>query len=154
MSRARGYILVETLTAMAVLSITAAAVQQGVYTAVQARGLAQDYTTAQLLMERIVSTADLEPRLAAGDVHEGTFPPPEDRFAYTWGVEAVDVPMPSLPMEIPPEQRAGLESGFLGYMGRLRVEIRWTRGGQPVSVAGETLIAPERLWFDPLASPP
>lgn len=154
MSGARGYILVETLTAMAVLSITAATVQQAVYTAVQARGLARDYTTAQFLMDRMVAEAELEPRLAAGDTHSGTFDAPDDRFAYTWTVEQAEVPMPPLPPGLSAQQRAGLTSSFLRYMGRIRVEIRWHRGGQPFSVTGATLIAPERLWVAPGAPGP
>lgn len=154
MRRTRGYILVETLTAMAVLSVTAAVVQQSVYTAVQARGLAQDFTTAQFLMEGMVARAALEPSIAAGEVHTGDFPPPHARFAYSWTVERVSVASPSLPPELNPEFRAGVEAGFVAAMGRLRVEIRWFRGGQPFSVMGITLIAPERLWRDPQAGPP
>ena len=154
MRRARGYILVETLTAMAVLSVTAAVVQQGVYTAVQARGLSQDYTTAQFLMEGIVATAALEPWLAAGDTHAGAFAAPNERFSHVWSVERVTVPMPPLPPGFSPEQRAGFASSFQDSMGRLRVEIQWSRGGQPFSVTGTTLIAPERLWRDPIAGTP
>lgn len=149
MKRARGYILVETITAMAVLSVTAVTVQQGVYVAVQARGLSQDYTTAQFLMEQIVAAADLEPWLAPGDVHAGTFTAPNDRFSYTWIVDKVAVPLPPIPPEIAGERRAAFEAALEQFMGRLRVEIRWSRGGQPFTVEGKTLVAPGRLWRDP-----
>lgn len=148
MTRARGYILVETLTAMAVLSITAVTVQQAEYTAVQARGLSQDYTTAQFLMEGIVGMVDLEPRVAVGDIHSGVFPVPNDRFEYTWSVEKADVPLPPAAPTVTPAERAALAGNYLDYMGRLRVEIRWSRGGQPFAVAGETLLSPERVWFE------
>jgi len=154
MNRVRGYILVETLTAMAVLSVTAAVVQQGVYTAVQARGLSQDYTTAQLLMEQLVATADLEPWLATGESHHGEFDEPNARFSYAWSVEKVAVPMPALPPELSAEQRAGFEATLRQHMGRLRVEIRWSRGGQDFDVTGETLVAPGRLWRDPRETGP
>lgn len=149
MTRARGYILVETITAMAVLSVSAVAVQQAVLTAVQARGLSQDYTTAQFLMEELAATAELEPRLASGDTRSGTFNAPHERFAYTLTVEKVAVPMPALPQGLTPEQRAVLAQAHLGYMGRLTVEIQWYRGGQPFSASGATLIAPGRLWLPP-----
>lgn len=149
MTRRKGYVLVETLTAMAVLSITAVTVQQGVYTAVQARGLSQDYTTAQFLMDEIIAAVDLEPRVASDDPKTGTFPAPHDRFEYTWSVAKVAVATPLLPAALSPEERATLLSDYVGYMGRLNIEIRWYRGGQPFAVTGETLIAPERVWPPP-----
>lgn len=149
MNPVRGYILVETIVAMAVLSVSAAAVQQAVYTAVQARGLSQDYTTAQWLLEDLAASASLEPRLADGDVLTGTFPAPYDRFEFTRTVEKVKIPLPPLPAGLTPEQVAALEASYQDYLGRVRIEIRWFRGGQPFSIVGETLIAPGRLWLDP-----
>ncbi len=154
MNRLRGYILVEAVTAMAVLSITAVAVQRSVHTAVLARGLAQDYTTAQFLLDRLAADQSLQPRIAAGEIHEGIFPPPHDRFSYRWSLENVDIPMPEPPLGLAPEQRAALISGLLSYMGKLRIEVTWTRGGEPFSADGETLLSPDRVWVDPQAPAP
>ena len=154
MRRARGYILVEALTAMAVLSITALTVQRAVHTAVLARGLAQDYTTAQFLLERIAADQSLQPRIAVGEEHTGTFPPPHDRFSYRWSLEKVETTMPELPPGLAPAQRTALSSGLLTHMGKLHVEVSWNRGGEPFSADGETLLSPDRIWIDPQASPP
>ncbi|MBL7646782.1 MAG: hypothetical protein JNK74_11390 [Candidatus Hydrogenedentes bacterium] len=154
MRRTRGYILVEAVTAMAVLSITALTVQRAVHTAVLARGLAQDYTTAQFLLERIAADQSLQPRIAVGEEHVGAFPTPHDRFSYRWSLEKVDVPIPELPPGLAPAQRTALSSGLLTHMGRLRIEVHWNRGGEPFSAIGETLLGPDRIWIDPQASPP
>lgn len=146
MKRPRGYILVEAVTAMAVLSITALTVQRAVHTAVLARGLSQDYTIAQFLLERLAADRALEPRIAAGDVQSGTFPPPDDRFDYTWSLEAIEISPPELPPGVAPEQREALAKGLLARMGKLRMEVSWTRGGEPFSAVAETLISPERTW--------
>lgn len=145
MKRLRGYILVEAVTAMAVLSITAVTVQRAVHTAVLARGLSQDYTTAQFLLERLAADRALAPRIAAGEVHSGTFPPPDDRFDYTWSLEAMEITLPELP-PLAPEQREALKTGLLTHMGKLRMEVHWTRGGEPFSAVAETLVSPERTW--------
>lgn len=154
MNRLRGYILVEAVTAMAVLSITAVTVQRAVHTAVLARGLSQDYTTGQFLLERIAADCALEPRIAAGEEHAGAFPPPHERFNYTWTLEKVDLPLPEVPAGLAQEQREALDSELLAYMGKLRIEIGWKRGGEPFSVVAETLLSPERTWLDPLEPPP
>lgn len=145
MKRLRGYILVETVTALAVLSITAVTVQRAVHTAVLARGLSQDYTTAQFLLERFAADRALEPRIAAGEVHSDTFPPPHERFAYTWSLEDIAIPPPALP-PLAPEQHEALNQALLTRMGKLRMEVTWTRGGEPFSAVAETLVSPERTW--------
>lgn len=145
----RGYILVETVTAMAVLSITAAAVQQALYTAIQARGLARDYTVARILLDQLAAEVDLAPRLADGATESGVFEPPFDRFEYAWYVEQAPLEPPDLPPGPDPAQRAALEAAMKQPMGRVRFEIRWTRAGEPISVSAATLIAPGRLWTDP-----
>ncbi len=154
MNRLRGYILVEAVTAMAVLSITAVAVQRAVHTAILARGLAQDYTTAQFLLERLAADQSLQPRIAAGETHEGVFPPPHERFSYRWSLEKVDIPMPEPASGLAPERRAALNSGLLAYMGKLHIEVTWNRGGEPFSADGETLLSPDRIWVDPQAPAP
>lgn len=154
MSRSRGYILVEAVTAMAILSIAAVTVQRAVHTAVLARGLARDYTTAQFLLERINADCALEPRIAAGEAHAGTFPPPDERFSYRWVLEKVDLPLPNLPSGLPPEQAAELASKVVDHMGELHIEVAWTRGGEPFSIAAETLLSPERTWIGTLGPRP
>ncbi len=152
--RRYGYILVETITAMAILSITAVTVQRAIQVSIHARGLAQDYTTAQFLLENTVAEQTLQPRIAIGAGASGVFPPPHERFHYAWKMTRVDIPLPAMPPGLPPEQIAAAEQAFLNYMGKLRVEISWSRGGQPVTIVGETLLSPDQAWRNPLEVAP
>ncbi len=146
--RHRGYILIETLTAMAILSITALTVQRAIQVAIQARGLAQDYTTAQFLLENLVADQTLQPRIAIGTVDSGTFPPPNERFQYAWSLDEVAVPLPALDVQMSVARDETVEQRFLNYMGKLQVEISWSRGGQALNIAGETLLSPDQAWRD------
>jgi type II secretory pathway pseudopilin PulG len=151
--RRGGYILVEAVVAMAVLSITAVSVQRAVQTAIVARGLAQDYTTAQFLLEGIAADRALEPRIVSGEVHSDTFPPPHERFSYSWGLEKVEIPLPQVSSKSTVVS-APLPSGIPTCLGKLHIEIAWTRGGEPFSVVAETLVSPERIWIAPRETPP
>ena len=150
----RGYILVETITAMAILSLAAVTVQRAVQVSIQARGLAQDYSVAQLLLEQIVADQRLQPRIALGANEQGSFPAPYERFQYSWTLSEVAIPLPPLPPEIPPERIDAVRQDFRDYMGRLQVEIDWSRAGQPFSVMGETLFGPDQAWRPPVESLP
>lgn len=154
MSGSRGYILVEAVTAMAVLSIAAVTVQQAVHTAVLARGLSQDFTVAQCLLERIASDCAMQPRIAVGEEHAGTFESPQERFSYRWLMNQIQLPTPELPSDLNTEQRAALTSNLVGHMGKLHIEIHWSRGGEPFSVSAETLVGPDRIWVAPGESAP
>jgi hypothetical protein len=146
--RRRGYILVETVTAMAILSISAVTVQRALQVAIHARGLAQDYTTAQILMDNLVAERSLQPRIAVGAQSAGQFPPPHDRFHFSWRFDEVNIPLPTLPSHLPPERAAAMEQAFLSHMGKLRVDINWSRAGEPVRITAETLFSPEQAWRD------
>ena len=145
-TRRRGYILVETITAMAILSVTAITVQRALHVAVEARGLARDYSTAQFLLDNLVAEKRLQPRLRAGDGDSGTFPPPNERFQYRWRLEEVSLPLPELPAHYTAEQITATQTSFLGHMGRLEVTITWTRAGEPNQIVAETLLSPDQVW--------
>lgn len=150
MRGARGYILVETLVALTVLSITAMGIQRAVSQAVLTRGLALDYTTVQLLGENLIATLDLEYFQLHEMKKEEVFPAPYERFRYALEVSRVSVPRPELPGSIPPEQRVQLEKRYHGEMPKVRLEIFWTRSGLEYSRVFETLLGTERLWLPPL----
>lgn len=146
--RRGGYILFETVVAMAVLSLSMVAIHSAIRQAVLTRGQAQDYTTARFLLEKVTAEKELQPELAEGK-EEGDFEGELSRFSYKWEISKVEVPMPPIPPDIPEEQRKSLEKMFKGYMGKLSVRISWTRAGQPFEVLGETLFKPEKLWLPP-----
>jgi hypothetical protein len=145
----RGYILVETLVALSILSISAMGLQRAISQATLTRGLAQDYTTAQLLAENLISNLMVENLMLQEMKESGVFPAPNERFRYELEVSKTEVPRPELPSRIPADTRQALEKRYQGWMPKLRLEIRWTRAGMEQSRVFETLYGPERLWVPP-----
>ena len=92
-SRRRGYILVETIVAMALLSAGMVAIQGGLRQAVLVRGQARDYTQARFLMDGLIADLSLQPEHVQGS-KSGRFSGEYDRFSYTWTISRVDVPVP------------------------------------------------------------
>jgi hypothetical protein len=147
--RRRGYILVETLVALTVLSISAMGIQRVVSQATLLRGLAQDYGAVQLLADNMLSQLDLKYLLLHETSESGDFPAPYDRYRYTLDITRVDVPRPELPSSIEPERREELEKRYHGDMPKIRLEIFWERSNSEYSRVFETLLGPERLWLPP-----
>lgn len=154
MNRSGGYILLEALTALAVLSVSALAIHRATDTAILARAIARDYGEARLLLEGIEAECALQPRLSTGAWNEGAFLPPQDRFTWRWRVDPVELPPPDWPVTLDPAQRATLERGLQRHLGRLRIEIRWTRRGEPYQVDAETLLSAGRIWPPPESAAP
>lgn len=143
--RARqGYLLVECIVSMALLSISMVFIHAGVQQAIIARGQAQDYTTARFVLERVTADIELQPRIVESQ-GEGTYTE-DPRFSYTWEISRATVPRPALPADLEEVQRQALERYFTGYMPKLKVVVRWNRAGYAFEAVGETLFGPEKLW--------
>lgn len=145
----RGYILIETLVALTVLSVSAFTLQRAISQAAILQGLSEDYTTVQFLMENTISRMLLENILLHEMTESGVYPEPYERFAYTIEVSQVPVPRPELPSSIEPFERERLRRRYKDEIPKLRIEITWMRGGQLNTRVGETLLGPERLWISP-----
>lgn len=149
MRRRAGYILVETVVAMGVLSISMLIIHQDIRQAIMTRGQAQDFTTARFLLEKVFAE-HMEQSLLREESDSGRFPPPHQRFAYEWTISKVEMPMPELPQDLPGENDEArlekLREMYKGYMGKLRIHILWTRSGQEREAIVETLFPPEKLW--------
>lgn len=145
MRRSKGYIFVETVIAMGVLSISTLVIQGGLRQAILTRGQAQDYTTARFLMEKVAGKQALLFQQPEGQ-GSGAFDPPFNRFAYEWKLERMEVPRPDLPATLDPMQRQMFEENFVDYMGKLTVRIIWHRAGLDFESVGETLLRPELIW--------
>jgi hypothetical protein len=145
---ARGYIFVETLVAMAVLSISAVAIQESIRQAILARAQAMDYTTARFLLEKVFADRMLvfEQPEGKGD---GVFDPPFERFSYSWEVRRVEIPAPELPPMLTPEETKHFKDAYVKYIGRLGVKISWSRAGTPFTAAAETLLRKDLVWMPP-----
>lgn len=148
-ARGRGYILIETLVALTVLSISAFTLQRVIGQAALMQALSHDYTTVQHLMENTIARMLLENMMLEEKTESGAFPAPYDRFAYTVEVSRITVPRPELPSSIDPREREQLESRYRDQIPKLRLEITWTRGGFEYSRAAETLLTGSQLWLPP-----
>lgn len=145
-SRRAGYIFVETLVAMGILSVSGIVIQDALRQAIYARAQAQDYTTARFLLEKVAGEEALKFQRPEGS-GQGRFPPPYERFSYHWALRRVDVPRPQLPPYLEPHERELFEENFVDYMGLLTVRLNWTRGGAEFEALGETLLRPGLLWL-------
>ena len=147
-----GSVLLETIAAMALLSISMMGIHLAFRQALMNHALAQDYATARQLLLRITSDRELQPELLE-EGNSGVFESPFERFSYEYDVTRVDMPplvFHSRMMQ--PDMRnvrEALERRYVKYMGNLRVRITWTRAGNAFSIEGETLLAPKVLWLPP-----
>ncbi len=144
--RSAGYIFVETVVAMGVLSLSILVIQGALRQAILTRAQAQDYTTARFLLEQVAGEQALLFQQPEGS-GSGQFPPPYDAYAYEWKIERVDIPLPERAANLPPEARAQFEENFLDYMGMLTVRVTWKRGGAEFEARGETLLRPDLIWL-------
>lgn len=141
-----GYIFVETIVAMGVLSISTLVIQDALRQAILTRRQAQDFTTVRFLLEQLAGEQALLFQQPEGS-GSGNFPEPYEHYAYEWKIEKVDVPLPEFPPGAPPEVRAIFEEHYVDYMGKLTVRITWSRGGMEREALGETLLRPALLWL-------
>ncbi len=145
---AAGYLLVETLVSMAVLSVSMLAIHGALRNGIRVHGEAQDYTTVRFLMGQIAAEHELQPELVEGE-ETGEFPGDHSRFTYEWKVTKQSVPKPTLPPDISAAQRAWFDKSFKEHIGKLYIKITWSRGGMPLEAIGETLLRPDQLWLPP-----
>lgn len=148
MKRRAGYILVETIVSLGLLSVGMIVIQSAIRQAILTRGQAEDYTRARFLLEQIVSEKLIQPELMESK-GQGEFKENLSRFSYEWEIGKAEIPRPVIPPTIPPEQRKQLEKEFKGWMGKLHVRISWSRAGIPFEISGDTLFKPEQLWQPP-----
>jgi len=144
----RGYIFVETLVAMAILSISTVVIQESIRQAILARAQAMDYTTARFLVEKVLADRMLVFEQPEGE-GKGTFDPPFERFAYSWEVKRVEVPMPELPPTMLPEDIKYFQDNYVKYIGKLGVTVTWSRAGVPFTATAETLLRSGMVWMPP-----
>lgn len=141
----RGWILVETLVALVVLSVGILAANRALGESLFTRAMAQDYTQARFFLERVMSELELQPKLAENSEGKGDFGKDYPSFSYRWEVTRADIPVPRIPPEILIKFPDGIKLP-VPYLGKIRVTVFWTRRGQTYSRSVETLISPERLY--------
>lgn len=144
--RQAGYIFVETVVAMGVLSASAIVIQSALRQGMLTRRQAQDYTIARFLLQQIAGEQALLFQQPEGS-GSGIFDPPYEDYHYEWKLEKVEVPRPEGVNSLPPPLQEEFEERFVDYMGKLTVRITWKRGGADMEALGETLLRPDLLWL-------
>lgn len=145
---ARGYILVEAMVAMGLLSLGMLSINAGLRQAVLVRGETEDLSVVRFMLEEIMTDLEMQPELEESS-GSGRFPGELSRFQYEWEISRVSIPRPTLPAEASEADIARFDNQFKDYIGRVTVVIRWTRAGNEYEVFGETLLRPEQLWTPP-----
>ncbi|HRI89633.1 MAG TPA: hypothetical protein PK869_15275 [Candidatus Hydrogenedentes bacterium] len=142
--RKDGWVLMETVVAMVLLSVGLLAINRAMRESIATRALARDYTVARFLLEEKMGELEIQTVHQDGASSAGDFGDDHPRFTYSWNVSRVDMPTPEVPPELQP---------FLvdvpelpePYLGRISVTISWTRAGRDFSTTAETLVSSARL---------
>jgi len=139
-----GYILLEAIMAMMLLSLGMVAIQASMRQAVITRGDAIDYTAARFLLDEIMGRYELQPLLAEG-ANSGVFEAPYSRFKWQAKVTKIPIPMPPIPPTLPPEVAAKLKLAA-DYMAKIEVTVTWQRNARPFKETAETVWIPQKLF--------
>lgn len=143
--------MLETVAALAILSLGVVAIHGALRQAVLARATAQDYTRARFLLEDMVARLELEPFLMEG-THFGSFGGSYSRFHYACTVSKLILPAPVIPPEL--LARPGFEIELpVPYLGKIHATVSWTRAGRSYEETVETLFNPDRLYVPEEALP-
>lgn len=137
-----GWILIETLVALTVLSIAGVALNRALFQAQVTRAQARDYTQARFMLERLISELEMQPVLVAG-TESGDFGDAHPVFTWTRTAERIKTPPPATAVpfsQLPP----GASLPVLA-LGKLTATVHWTRNGRPFDESVTTLIPAQRI---------
>lgn len=140
----RGYILVEAVMAMMVLSVSMVTLQAGLRQGIFVRGQARDYTEARFLLDNIIAKLNLQPQLVESS-SSGNYM--GEKYHWEWQVSKIDLPVPPMPASAPVDMEP--KPLPVTYIAKVRIKITWSRWGRDFEEQAETLWAPERLWQPP-----
>jgi len=153
LKRTAGYILIEAMMAMALLSIGMLTIHGAIRQTIIVRGQARDYTQARLLIEDILARIEIQakgpnqPQLMESS-DSGRFKGDLSRFSWKWTISKIDVPLPPMPPDTPPEIAEAFEL-TVSYVTKVDVTVSWKRSGRRFKETFETLLPPETLWLPP-----
>ena len=146
-NQTRGYILIEAVMSMVLLSLGLVAIQGAIRQTIVVRGQARDYTQARFLLEETLARLETQPQHVEGS-QSGNFEGDFSRFAWEWKISKIDVPLPPFPPDITPEEIAVFKLN-VSYVAKVEVTLSWTRSGRSYKETFETLWPPEKLWVPP-----
>lgn len=146
-TRSGGYILLEAVVSMALLSVSVIGINGALRQAILVKGEAQDYTQARFILEQQIAKVELQPKLNECE-NSGTFAGEKARFRWRYKVSKIKLPEPELPPDIPPQRLQQLKLSA-PYMAKIEATVTWSRGGIKHEETIETLWFPEKLWTPP-----
>lgn len=144
-----GYILLETIVAVIILSLSIVGIQSAMQQTLQMRGRSEDLTHARFLLEKTLAEIALRPRVEESSV--GNYMPlfeladPEDysRFHISYDIQRVPI---NAAYDIPNLSPDLCVNKY--FMVRIHVEVTWTRGETEYTEHMETLLDAKRLFLD------
>jgi hypothetical protein len=149
----RGYILVEAVISLGLLSVAMGLIHSSVRETLIVRGMSRDYTQARFLLEQVVAEVQLQP-VFIEEEKEGRFDGEFSRFRWKWKMSKIDIPPPPPPPPPPDGRiRPPREKEFelpIPKLAKLVVSIHWTQAGRDFEETVETMYSPNRLWTPPV----
>lgn len=150
--RRGGYILIEAVVSLGLLSVSVVAIQGSLRQAVLVKGEAQDYTMARFILEEQIAKVEQQRQLTEIS-NSGRGKGDLSRFRWTYKITKIPLPEPNIPPHIPPEKLHLLELNA-PYMAKIEATVAWTRAGVEHEEKLETLWIPEKLWTPPRSPRP
>ncbi|MDX9972471.1 MAG: hypothetical protein RBU21_05695 [FCB group bacterium] len=146
MRRRHGYILVEAVAAIAVLSLGIVGVQEAMRQSILTRAQARDLTQARFLLEELVGQLQLRPQLAEGG-RKGDYGENYPRFRWEYKVSRIQLPEADQPVpnEIGPDGKPLMLELPVKFMVAIDVTITWTQRGNEYKRSTRTLCQPEKM---------
>ena len=150
----RGYILVETIVAMAVLSIGMLTIHNALEQAAITHAQARDMTQARFLLDEKMGEYRLRPLLDEGS-EEGDFGSDNPRFHWRAAIAKVMLPSPPAPPVDPRTGAPGLAVKLPeSFLVKLTVTVAWTTARRPFEESLQTLLPSTRLRKAPVIAAP
>ena len=151
-----GYVLIEVVVSLVVFSIGAVSIMRTFSSAAQARGLAQDFTIAGFLCQKVMSESRAAQGLTEG-TETGSFGEEYPKFRWTRTVKLVVIELPPVPKGQREAERRRVSRRWGTLLERLREEekaeqpepipftvitvaVSWKRRGAGYSVSVETMV--------------
>lgn len=146
MRRTRGYVLLEAVAAIAVLSLGIVGVQEAMRQSILTRAQARDLTQARFLLEELVSQLQLRPQLAEGE-QKGDYGENYPRFSWKYKVSRIELPEAdqTIPNQVGPDGQPMVLDVPVKFMAAIDVTITWTLRGDTYERKTRTLCQPEKM---------
>lgn len=142
--RRGGYILIEAVVSLGLLSVSVVAIHGSLRQAVLVKGEARDYTMARFILEEQIANVELQRQLTVM-TNSGRGKGDLSRFHWTCEVTKVPLPEPEIPPYIPPEKEDNFKLRA-PYLAKIKATVKWSRAGVEHEEELETLWSPEKIW--------